>query len=173
MLIATCMIRKALVLTSHHDHGIRAKMAGQLARVAPKPMVRTTQRTRPSPTEFAPTASIVIASTKAVTTIEASHRPSVCARDASPGDLVLGKTGIARDLPGEKLSRRRDGLRDFGLVFGDVARGRGGGSRSADNARFHLETAIARTDDRLAERIEDAEAPFWRHVRDALAERYP
>jgi hypothetical protein len=34
-------------------------------------------------------------------------------------------------------------------------------------------TAIARADDRLLERIKDAEAPFWRHVRDALAERHP
>jgi len=38
------------------------------------------------------------------------------------------------------------------------------------NAAYHLETAIARVDDRLAERIEGAEAPFWTHVRHALAE---
>jgi hypothetical protein len=32
---------------------------------------------------------------------------------------------------------------------------------------------VARVDDRLEEQIEDAEAPFWAHVRDALAERDP
>jgi hypothetical protein len=77
------------------------------------------------------------------------------------------------EVTGEKLSRRRDGLRNFGLIFGDVARKRRSESWSADNARFQLETAIARVDDRLAEQIEDAEAPFWARVRDALAERHP
>jgi hypothetical protein len=77
------------------------------------------------------------------------------------------------EVTGEKLSRRRDGLHNFGLVFGDVPQARRGESWSAGNSRFHLETAIARVDERLAERIEDAEAPFWAHVRDALAERHP
>jgi hypothetical protein len=70
----------------------------------------------------------------------------------------------------EKLSRRRDGLREFGCVFGDAARARRGDGFGS--ASYHLETAIAHVDDRLAERIEDAEAPFWAHVRDALGERH-
>jgi hypothetical protein len=40
------------------------------------------------------------------------------------------------EVTGEKLARRRDGLRAFGLVFADVARTRRGGS--VDNARFQL-----------------------------------
>jgi hypothetical protein len=75
------------------------------------------------------------------------------------------------EVTGEKLSRRRDGFRNFGHVFAEVAQKRR--SESSDNARFQLETAIARVDDRLAEQIADAEAPFWRHVRDALSERHP
>ena len=31
----------------------------------------------------------------------------------------------------------------------------------------------SRADEKLAEQIENAEAPFWAHVRDALAERHP
>jgi hypothetical protein len=31
------------------------------------------------------------------------------------------------------------------------------------------ELPLSSVDDRLLERIKDAEAPFWRHVRDALA----
>jgi hypothetical protein len=65
----------------------------------------------------------------------------------------------------ERLTRRRDGLREFGCVFGDAARARRGDGFAS--ASYHLEQAIARVDDRLAERIEDAEAPFWRHVREA------
>jgi hypothetical protein len=71
----------------------------------------------------------------------------------------------------EKFSRRRDGLREFGCVFGDAARARSG--EGFGSASYHLETAIAHVDERLAERIADAEAPFWAHVRDALAERNP
>jgi hypothetical protein len=71
----------------------------------------------------------------------------------------------------EKLTRRRDGLREFGCVFGDAARARrGDGFKSLS---YHLKTAIAQVDDRLAEQIEDARAPFWRHVLDAVAERHP
>jgi hypothetical protein len=70
----------------------------------------------------------------------------------------------------EKLTRRRrDGLRQFGLLFGAVASTRRGAS--FQSVSYHLETAIALVDDRLAERIEDAEAPFWQHVRAAVAER--
>jgi hypothetical protein len=57
-------------------------------------------------------------------------------------------------------------LREFGHVFSTVARARRGDGFGS--AFYHLETAIAHVDDRLAERIEDAEAPLWRHVRDAV-----
>ena len=61
--------------------------------------------------------------------------------------------------------------REFGRVFEDAARARRGyGSGSASS---HLETAIACVDDRLAAQIADAPAPFWAHVRNALAERHP
>jgi len=77
----------------------------------------------------------------------------------------------ALEVVAEKLTRRVDGLREFGCVFGDAARARRGyGSGSAS---YHLETALSRVDDRLAAQIADAEAPFWAHVRDALAERHP
>jgi hypothetical protein len=36
--------------------------------------------------------------------------------------------------------------------------------------RFHLRENVSRADEELAA---DAPAPFWRHVRDALAERDP
>jgi hypothetical protein len=71
----------------------------------------------------------------------------------------------------EKLTRQRDGLREFGFVFGDTARVRRGDDFGSPS--YHLKTAIAHVDDRLIERIEDADAPFWAHVRDALAERNP
>ena len=44
-------------------------------------------------------------------------------------------------------------------MIGDAARARRG--NSFGSASYHLETAIARVDDRLAAQIEDAEAPFW------------
>jgi hypothetical protein len=40
-------------------------------------------------------------------------------------------------------------------------------------ARFHLSEAVSRADNTLAVQIADAQAPFWRHVRRALAERHP
>jgi hypothetical protein len=33
--------------------------------------------------------------------------------------------------------------------------------------------SASRADEKLAAQIADAPAPFWRHVRDALAERHP
>jgi hypothetical protein len=39
------------------------------------------------------------------------------------------------------------------------------------SARDHLEQAIGRAEDALLDRIAEAEAPFWRHVRDALRDR--
>ena len=67
-----------------------------------------------------------------------------------------------------KLVNRRDGWREFGLFF----------SALADERRGHRtwgagDLPLSSVDDRLRERIKDAEAPFWRHVRDALAERHP
>jgi hypothetical protein len=68
----------------------------------------------------------------------------------------------------EALGRRRNGLRDFVSVFRDVAYSRELGS-APKLAAFHLRLAVEYPDDELAERIADAEAPFWRYVRDALA----
>jgi hypothetical protein len=42
-----------------------------------------------------------------------------------------------------------------------------------DVPRFHLRAGISRADEELAARIADAPAPFWGHVRDALAEQHP
>jgi hypothetical protein len=42
-----------------------------------------------------------------------------------------------------------------------------------DIPRFHLWECVTYSDDELAAQIADAPAPFWRHVRDALAERHP
>jgi hypothetical protein len=68
----------------------------------------------------------------------------------------------------EALERSRNGLRAFGGVFRDVATSRevGSGPTLAD---FHLRQAVKRGGDELAERLAGAEAPFWRHVRDAVA----
>jgi hypothetical protein len=38
-------------------------------------------------------------------------------------------------------------------------------------ARFHLGESVSRADEELAEQIENATAPFWAHVRGAIAER--
>jgi hypothetical protein len=70
------------------------------------------------------------------------------------------------------LSHRRHPLHDFASVFRDVAGAREGGW-SAHIARYHLSEAVSRADEGLVEQIAEAEAPFWRHVRDALAERHP
>jgi hypothetical protein len=34
--------------------------------------------------------------------------------------------------------------------------------------RIHLRENVRRADEKLTERIADAKAPFWRHVREAL-----
>jgi DNA topoisomerase IB len=68
----------------------------------------------------------------------------------------------------EALERRRSGLRDFVSVFRDVAYSREFGS-DLKHAAFHLRQAVENGGDELAERIADAEAPFWRHVRNAVA----
>jgi hypothetical protein len=67
----------------------------------------------------------------------------------------------------EALGRRRNGLRDFAGVFREVA-----WSRENDSdphlARFHVREFVSRADDDLVARLEQAEAPFWRHVREAV-----
>ena len=39
-------------------------------------------------------------------------------------------------------------------------------------ALFHLREYVSRADEALAAQIADAPAPFWRHVREAVAERH-
>jgi len=67
----------------------------------------------------------------------------------------------------EALERRRDCLGGFSSVFRDVAYSRDDGSDPL-LADFHLRQAVERGGDELAERIADAESPFWRIVREAL-----
>ena len=72
----------------------------------------------------------------------------------------------------EALERRRDGLREFSAVFRDVAYSREDGS-APKLADFHLRQAVEHGGDELSNQIAGAEAPFWGHVRDALAEQHP
>ena len=67
----------------------------------------------------------------------------------------------------EALEHRRDGLRGFAGIFRDVAHARVGGWDTS-LSRFHLGQAVSRADEAFIEQIEDASAPFWQHVRDAL-----
>jgi hypothetical protein len=69
----------------------------------------------------------------------------------------------------EALERRRDGLGKFSSIFRNVADAREGGW-STDLPRYHLGENVRRANEELIEQIADAQAPFWRHVRDALAE---
>ena len=86
---------------------------------------------------------------------------------ASLDDLTVRELEVTA----EALASRRHPLHAFSSVFRDVADARTGGWK-ADIARFHLSESVSRADDALAERIADAPAPFWLHVRDALhAER--
>ena len=87
---------------------------------------------------------------------------------ASLGDLTVRELHATA----EALARRRDPLHAFSSVFRDVANARGE-SWSTDIPRFHLRENVSRADEELAAQIADAPAPFWRHVRDALAERHP
>jgi hypothetical protein len=61
-------------------------------------------------------------------------------------------------------------LHEFASIFRGAAQAREGGW-GTDIPRFHLRENVSRADEELAGRIADAPAPFWRHVRDALAER--
>jgi hypothetical protein len=77
------------------------------------------------------------------------------------------------DVPARELHATSDAigprspLRDFAGVFREVAYSRLDGS-APKLADFHLRQAVERGGDELAERIAEAEAPFWRHVREAL-----
>jgi hypothetical protein len=51
-----------------------------------------------------------------------------------------------------------------------VEAGRGGWG--TDLPHFHLRESVSRVGEKLAVQIADAPAPFWAHVRDALAERH-
>jgi hypothetical protein len=74
----------------------------------------------------------------------------------------------------KQLPSPPDGLRELGLVFRAAVDARRGEMSSWQTAsRSHLDTAISRADERPVEKIEDAQAPFWLHVRDAVAERHP
>jgi hypothetical protein len=65
-----------------------------------------------------------------------------------------------------------DALGCFASIFCNVAHARENGW-GADLPRFHLGENVSRADDTLAAQIADAPAPFWRHVREALAARHP
>lgn len=72
----------------------------------------------------------------------------------------------------EALERRKDGLCNFASIFRNVADSRRQ-SWGTDIPRFHPPENVSRADDGLAAQIAGAPAPFWRHVRNALAERHP
>jgi hypothetical protein len=78
------------------------------------------------------------------------------------------------DVPKRELEATAEALRprhrlyDFAGVFREVAWSRESGS-DPSIADFHLRQAVEHGGDELAARIADAEAPFWRYVRDALA----
>jgi hypothetical protein len=69
----------------------------------------------------------------------------------------------------EALGHRRHPLHDFASVFSDVAGAREGGW-NANLPRYHASQAVSRADDDLLARLEEAEAPFWVHIRDAVLE---
>lgn len=70
------------------------------------------------------------------------------------------------------LERRRDLLGDFSSVFREVAWARENDS-DPHLVRFHVRQSVQRADEDFMKQLAEAEAPFWRHVRDALAERHP
>ena len=74
------------------------------------------------------------------------------------------------EVAGERLMDWRGALEKFGRVFMDVANEREGG---LGQSKWHLREAIAEVDERVTAIIENGEAPFWLHVREALAERHP
>jgi len=81
-----------------------------------------------------------------------------------PGALV---EGTVRKFP-SVVGKKESGVAE--VVVADAANERDGGF---SQSRYHLSEALEGADDRLLEQIEHAEALFWAHVRDALAERHP
>jgi hypothetical protein len=67
----------------------------------------------------------------------------------------------------EALTSRRHPLHDFASVFREVAWSRENDS-DPSLAGYHVSQAVSRADDDLLARLEEAEAPFWGHVRDAV-----
>ena len=65
------------------------------------------------------------------------------------------------------LERRRDGLRGFAGIVRDVAHAREGGW-DTKHSRFHLGQLVSGADEEFLGQIEDASAPFWQHVREAI-----
>ena len=82
---------------------------------------------------------------------------------ASLGDLTVRELHATA----EALASRRHPLHAFSSVFRDVANARGE-SWGTDIPRFHLRENVSRADEQFAERIADASAPFWCHVREAV-----
>jgi hypothetical protein len=68
----------------------------------------------------------------------------------------------------EVLGYRRHPLHDFASVFREVAWSRASGS-DPSIARFHVREFVSHADDDVVARLEKAEAPFWGHVREAVA----
>jgi hypothetical protein len=66
----------------------------------------------------------------------------------------------------EALTTRRHPLHDFASVFREVAWSRENDSEPRI-ARFHAREYAERADENFLERIAEAEAPFWGHVRGA------
>jgi hypothetical protein len=67
----------------------------------------------------------------------------------------------------EALTSRRHPLHDFASVFREVAWSRENDSEPRI-ARFHVREYAERADEDLLGRLAEAEAPFWRHVHDAV-----
>jgi hypothetical protein len=72
----------------------------------------------------------------------------------------------------EAIGSRRHPLHEFASIFRQVADARGE-SWGTDLPRFHLGEYVSRADAQFAAQIADASAPFWGHLREALAERHP
>ena len=96
---------------------------------------------------------------------------------ARPGSHARPHSTTAAAAPRRSYARHR-----FGAVLRGAHRTRASsvtsptharGGWSTDLPRFHLRENISRADEELTARIADAPAPFWRHVREALAERHP
>jgi hypothetical protein len=67
----------------------------------------------------------------------------------------------------EALTSRRHPLHTFSSVFRQVASSREDDSEPGI-ARYHVREYVERADEDFLERIAEAEAPFWCHVRDAV-----